>query len=659
LCLLAFVIPAAPAAANTVILPFIEVSGTAAQGHATFDIAAGAINTATETYASTELQPASQAAYSLTSNADDLFDPNGRRSKFFVLQPLLDNAGAGQAFPPRMLIAELLAGTSAGVTLYVGADANRDGVPQANEVICQAQASESAPARCLIGPEQLAGQIDGQTYWVLAAAPPGNLDLNFTAFVSAGLPDVVLPTGANPQPLTSLSGGRTVVTGPGHAAANAAFPLRLTWEVGPVPSQQRYYGALLAGTGPVASLVDNASAALPFALVKTITSNDISRPMLVDPVAGDLSNFVASRPPPAYVTLQPHEVLQRLFFDLPPATSAYESIRITTLGVAPDDIGFQAVRSDFPPASPDALVDPAPADVPPSLTWNLQDSPAVLPHPASGRWYIVATNKTDRKAAFTLIFDSLTGIGSASGDHPTIAAGQYFNARRAGHGISISQAFGQQLLLWYTYLEDGTPTWYIAQAVAPPANSGWWTSPLYRVAWNGSGGTPIAVGHVELTPTSTNRFMFSWYLEGEEGSEAFDLLVPTASCPLVNGATTNLAGNWFAPAQSGYGVDVIALPGQQSDIFYFYDSLGLARWGIGSAPFAQSSTLTMLQSSGFCPGCAWTAVTTQPLGTLTMNFADAMIGSFAADFQLKPPLDGAWSIDQTMLRLTGSAACIP
>src|SRR5262249_11482809 len=139
--------------------------------------------------------------------------------------------------------------------------------------------------------------------------------------------------------------------------------------------------------------------------------------------------------------------------------------------------------------------------------------------------------------------------------------------------------------------------------------------------------------------------------------EAFERLSPVARCPQLGGVTTNLTGNWFAPTQSGYGVDVVALPDTQFDIFYFYDLLGTARWGIGAAPFAASSTIYMLQSSGFCPLCDRTAVTTQPLGPLTMTFTSASAGRLKADFRLNSPAPGGWNADAAMRRLTGSPAC--
>jgi hypothetical protein len=241
--------------------------------------------------------------------------------------------------------------------------------------------------------------------------------------------------------------------------------------------------------------------------------------------------------------------------------------------------------------------------------------------------------------------------------NPTIAPGQYFNPQRSGHGISIGRGGDQQMLIWYSYIEDGTPVWYVAQAPAPAASSGWWTAPLYLATWDGQADYMTQVGNVELVPTATNQFMFSWELEGQAGSEAFEMLAPNDACPRLNGVLTNLSGNWYAPAQSGYGVDVLALPDHQADVFYLYDDLGQARWVYGEAPFAQNSLIELEQSSGFCPTCAYSGFTTQPVGTLQLDFADILEGTAQTTIRLKPPLSGSWNVNQSISRLTGTTKC--
>ena len=635
------------------LLPLQAFDVTGTSGHVPIIIGANEINTAVTTFAATDLEPAQEAVFTLESNGEDIYAAGNHRSAFQLLRaqsPTPDGYYYQLQFLPRVLIAELLAGTGDGVALTVGADRNGDSLPQADEVVCAMTSSAATPARCILGPDIIGDPAT--TYWVMAAAPPGNLGVHYSAVLSSGLPQVALPKDPARLPsITSLSPpyGSLLLTGPGRVPADIAFPLRLTWNAG-MPLR-RFYAAALMGAGPVASLVDNASALMPIVFERTFVKDANSHPVPVGPTGGGNLGFV----------LTAHETQQRIFIDLPPSDTEYPSLDITTSAFAPGQVAtqFYAVRTDFPPPSADPLAAVAPGPENAAAAWSVTNGvnafSVSIPHPASGRWYVVASNQTANTAQFSMnIMDSINGVGRST---PTIEPGMYFNPQRSGHGISISQAAGQQLVLWYSYLEDGAPTWYIAQAGAPPANSGWWSAQLYRVSWDGTG-KPVRVGSILLTPTATNRFTFAWQLDGEQGSEAFELLAAADACVSLGNAAAALSGNWFAPAEGGYGVDVLSRANQQFDIVYIYDALGLARWGIGSrSPFAANSALDILQSAGFCPTCSWKPVTTQPLGTLMMDYSSASNGMLAMNFALNAPLSGNWNVSQPMLRLTGSSAC--
>src|SRR5262249_52290669 len=158
--------------------------------------------------------------------------------------------------------------------------------------------------------------------------------------------------------------------------------------------------------------------------------------------------------------------------------------------------------------------------------------------------------------------------------------------------------------------------------------------------WDGAAAAATPVGEVVLTNTGADQAMFSWQLFGQTGSEAFSLLAAPA-CVGVGGGNANLNGEWYPPAQSGYGFDALVLPTQQFDAFYLYDATGNPRWVVGSnGPFAASSTVPMLQSTGFCPLCAYQALTTQTAGSLTVDYANAASGQLTTTIALNAPVVG-------------------
>jgi hypothetical protein len=106
-------------------------------------------------------------------------------------------------------------------------------------------------------------------------------------------------------------------------------------------------------------------------------------------------------------------------------------------------------------------------------------------------------------------------------------------------------------------------------------------------------------------------------------------------------------------------MDVLALPEQQFNVLYFYDSLGLARWAVGSStPFLPSSAISFQQKSGFCPACDFVPVAAQPMGHANVVYSSNQTGALATQLELQPPLSGAWNTNQPLQRLTGSPACV-
>jgi hypothetical protein len=402
-----------------------------------------------------------------------------------------------------------------------------------------------------------------------------------------------------------------------------------------------YYGAILIDAAPGSQ--QGLAGFVPFAFTRNSGGDDVADALH----SGALHSLHYS---PVSTTLQ------HVFIDVPVGATSLEVD--TSLDIAADtQVSFAVVRADFPQSSASPQVVAAP-NTAPVASWVLnaitQNNKTVVPV-TPGRWYLVSQYSSSRAGA-SVQLSTLLNFGGAT--PPTLTPGNYFNPQRSGHGIFLSQAAGQQVIDWYTFREDGTPTWYLAQGAAPAGEVGAWSADLYRASWNGSSGAPTRVGEVVLTATSPNHAMFSWHLDGTSGSEAFELIANPA-CVNVNG-NVNLNGEWFPPAQAGYGFDALVLPGQQFDAFYMYDASGNPRWVVGAnGPFAASSTIAMLQSTGFCPVCAYQALTTQPAGNMTVTYTNGSSGQLNTAIALNAPLSGTWNVNQPIARLTGTSTCTP
>ncbi len=606
------------------------------------------------TFTTTSLEPADVTGMSLgvDSNSDKLYDTfpgNGKQFVLFALNGVdgdVNPAGA-DGVRGRVFIVEMSATNAIRVNLYAGIDSNGDGQPEEAEQACQSQSINGALVRCVVDLKD--APTTAVNAWALVDVPPGGTAVQAAITLSGAVPVIGTPTDSG----YDNSNGALVVTGPGHVAAGASFPLHLAW--GPVlDSSNRaflpgtYYGAILIDAVPG---LGGQGGFLPFSLVQAGGGNDVTDPLEPDATRG--------------LVVEPGESLRHRFIDVNlPTTLQLSTQYADATHVGPVD--FYVVRSDFPASSSSAQVDAAPLPTSGSPQWALGGAvtnKSVTVPVNAGRWYIVASSAGSSEAHVMLHATLEPDMNAIS---PGPAA--YYNPKRSGHGIFLSQAGGVQVLYWYTFHDDGTPVWYAASAPMPGPFYPVWQAPLYSVTWDGGAVNKTTVrGDViitpirpstGMTPVTATEFIYSWHLGGSAGSEHFTRIGYSDACVDVNGGQVHLDGQWYAPTQSGYGMDVLALPNVQNDTFYFYDALGMPRWAAGSAPaFTASTTEDMYQLSGFCPTCAAVSTTANKIGTLSVDYSSASTGHFSAHMNLIPPLSGAWDINQPTARITGTSAC--
>jgi hypothetical protein len=633
------VLPLAVYASPGVAPAFQEVGTSGPGGSATLAIG-GLVALPEPRYTATALAPATTTTMSLgvDPKPDQLYGNFTGAGKQFVLFTNPTQQGPDFTVQAYLFIVEVTASDAPITNLYAGIDSNGDGTPKFAEQSCQAsaKAGSGTVARCVV---DLAA-AGNAAVWALVDIPQGAIGATYHVTLSSGIPTIrsMPPNG---------SANDVGVFGPGHVPAGITFPLRLffgtTNGLTPLLPNTRYYGAVLIDAVADGTRLGQV-AKLPFALTRAAGTDDV-----LDALQPNAARTLV---------LEAGESLTHQFIDVP----GNGVLTVTTSRISGSSVAFSAVRADFPPFTVAPGVVPAPIPGSGAARWTLDattPSQTVTVPVTAGRWYLVATNGGGDEAQF---LETLR-LSLADSSAPPVP-GAYYNPQRSGHGVFLSQSNDQQAVYWYTYLADGTPVWYVALGPRPTAASGAWSAPLYRVTWDGTtANAHVIVGDVILTPIDASSFMFSWHLAGTGGSERFTLLAPNA-CVAFPGGQADFTGQWYAPAQSGYGMDVVALPGdaqqssQQIAAFYFYDAVGEPRWALGgTAPFAPSSTMSLNQFQGFCPTCTYTATTSQPIGTLIVDYASAMTGRYRTNLALLPPLGGSWIIDQPIVRLTGSPSC--
>jgi hypothetical protein len=178
---------------------------------------------------------------------------------------------------------------------------------------------------------------------------------------------------------------------------------------------------------------------------------------------------------------------------------------------------------------------------------------------------------------------------------------------------------GEQLsVIWYTFRNDGTPTWYLAVA---PLRNGEWNARLLEFHWNGSQASNVEAGQARLVFSSERAASFEWTLPGSQGSE------PMRPLAVGTSAETQFpTAAWYPPQQSGWGLSITRQGETDYVIAFIYDSSGAPSWMAGAAldpAHPTRYTMQLFDGPTRCPGCPGTAdATAIPGGSLRFEILD-------------------------------------
>jgi hypothetical protein len=498
------------------------------------------------------------------------------------------------------------------VDLYLGVDANGNNRADADEVGC-ASAMSSITERCdLAATAQAAGEA---TYWIVIRSATASDVARVEIFET---------------PLDQAVSQRTLAaTGPGQSSSSEAFNVRFVWNAPDMlPGDSR--GGWLQILGSDGQPVD-------------------WLPVRINRTAGEPTAFALASGIPHAFSLLPEAPHERLFIDVPPGAA-----RLEVVATSSQQIELFLARSPMPAISGDVpVVLPAPpraaALVRVREPGGTQRS--VIENPAAGRWYVTPVVDPLGTRANLVVTATITGAA------PRVRPGGYFNPARSGNGLFIYPAGGEWAGLWYTYLQDGTTTWYYLQAAAPGPD-GLWRSPIFRSAWDGGRNVLTVVGVATVTPRSASAFTFSYTLDGETGSEAYTSF--GGGCPTFGGAPLDVSGHWFDPARAGTGYSVQLFPDYEFYLVFGYDAQGVPRYlvaernGIGGA----TATLGLEQNTGACPLCTRTGNPVRStVGTLTRTFGNGTLQRIQLSGAFTAGVPGTWAANDAVVPLGGLQGC--
>ena len=491
------------------------------------------------------------------------------------------------------LYAETPASTAEDIDLFVGRDEDGNGIASSWEELCSSTTPDDLE-RC-----------------DLYDLPPGNyfvIAQNWTAS-EAGSDEVTLLSAAiEPGDENSLA-----ASGPGITSEDETFAVRLSWDNLKALPGETWLGAVGVGSN---SEDKNNIGVIPVRFVRESTPQAIE----TFPLMNGRSHALA---------LAANSKHDRVFIDVPPGAS---SLTVSTAGAEEDqteNLTLELVRMDYSAALANPpFTAPASGAVIATATGVNDTGPEItINNPTVGRWYAVLSNGAAAPAAIDVRAD--VAFNSAPFDpHPGLWSPS--SRPNLGQGYDFNRGGSSQALIWYTYDENGQPTWYIAGG--PASDNNIWVSDVLRVTNDGTDQQLAPVGALSITQLSASDALFSFTLFGHSGT---DRMMPLSglTCP----STGSQTGIWFKGVEGLGGASVLMNASTQAQIHYLFDDVGMPRWLFAQDldnPAPSNSEVPMLQFSGYCAVCDSGTVSNEAVGVLARSFSSETAGSWTLDLSL-------------------------
>jgi len=180
--------------------------------------------------------------------------------------------------------------------------------------------------------------------------------------------------------------------------------------------------------------------------------------------------------------------------------------------------------------------------------------------------------------------------------------GNWFDFDNPGWGFDIQQVGNLLFVIWFTYLPDGTPVWYLAVGELDGMS---WTADLEFYKWDrfgapGSQATVAIVGTISMEWSDENNASVTWTLNANPGGADISF-AEFAPGPML----ANLTGHYFPAFAPGWGVTFLTQGEVTVVTMYFYKD-GQPTWvqGVVTDPgLFGVADMNVFFGPGLCPSC--------------------------------------------------------
>lgn len=225
----------------------------------------------------------------------------------------------------------------------------------------------------------------------------------------------------------------------------------------------------------------------------------------------------------------------------------------------------------------------------------------------------------------------------------------WWNPAESGWGLTIADHQSQLFAVWFTYRQDGSPTWYVIPGGTFSNNRQRFQGDIYATSgpsysaatFDPAQVTATKVGTTTIDFTSSGAGTFTYSLEGVTQTK------PIQRQPFGNAAPawgSDFTDIWWNPAESGWGLTLAQHGNDVFGVWFTYDTGGRPLWVVipgvtfsGGSSFTGSMFTTTGPYFATVPFDSSRVVVT-PAGTATVTLTQANAnpqcgGTQSASFQ--------------------------
>lgn len=239
----------------------------------------------------------------------------------------------------------------------------------------------------------------------------------------------------------------------------------------------------------------------------------------------------------------------------------------------------------------------------------------------------------------------LTGLACAQSG-PALKSATWWDPAEAGWGLFTIDQGNVMAPGWFTYDEDGEPTWFLVPGALPQADGSWkgdilkFTGVRFDQIAGNAANPGTKIGDATLRFANDKAMTFTTSIGGSTVTRSLtrfpfgdkDIVCRTSTAPRAT--ATNYSDLWWSAASSGWGVHMSHVGDNVFATWYTYDADGEAIFLVGAttkqADGSYTGPLTRQRD-----GTPYTQIDGTPpssgadtVGTLTLRFTDGENASF-------------------------------